>query len=429
MRYLVYFLAGLLAIIGPYFVFFNELTTIDVSDDLPKIFVVEFISIVVVASFILQFERDDHEAKTNELKRDYERQINAVAAENHNLQEKLYSYGCIEKFKQEAITDIKKLIDETKIDFPYFASILADYRYTLNMKYADQLLIKKRPAPKTAEKLRQVSHELRIAEKEKKLLELQQGIYEDIFPWLSDFKEISKEDISQIIQDSTEPADEREQLKYYLSPLEYDKLSKTEKYQLALDRYKSKKKTNWQIGIAFERYIGYLYEMKNYKVIYYGATMGMSDLGRDIIAINSDEVIVIQCKYWNTHKTIHEKHIFQLYGTMLALTLEDYSEYKDKKIRGLFITSTSLSDKAKLYANKLQIDYIENENFDKDYPCIKCNISRHNQQKIYHLPFDQQYDRIQIELNKGECYAETVAEAEKLGFRRANRWVGSENII
>ena len=57
------------------------------------------------------------------------------------------------------------------------------------------------------------------------------------------------------------------------------------------------------------------------------------------------------------------------------------------------------------------------------YPIIKCNVSLRDGEKIYHLPFDQQYDRTLIEY-KDECYVETVAEAEALGFRRAFRWRG-----
>ena len=47
-----------------------------------------------------------------------------------------------------------------------------------------------------------------------------------------------------------------------------------------------------------------------------------------------------------------------------------------------------------------------------DYPLVKCNISMRDGQKIYHLPFDQQYDRTKIIPDKGERYVYTVAEAE-----------------
>ena len=55
---------------------------------------------------------------------------------------------------------------------------------------------------------------------------------------------------------------------------------------------------------------------------------------------------------------------------------------------------------------------------------IKCNINQGSKERIYHLPFDQQYDRIKIVLSLGECYAPNVAEAERLGFRRAYRFAG-----
>jgi hypothetical protein len=45
-----------------------------------------------------------------------------------------------------------------------------------------------------------------------------------------------------------------------------------------------------------------------------------------------------------------------------------------------------------------------------------------NEERIYHLPFDQQYDTTLIEPTRGERYVATVAEAEELGFRRAWRW-------
>ncbi|OYO31097.1 hypothetical protein CD932_08160 [Janthinobacterium sp. PC23-8] len=58
----------------------------------------------------------------------------------------------------------------------------------------------------------------------------------------------------------------------------------------------------------------------------------------------------------------------------------------------------------------------------KDYPLIKCNVNGRN--KIYHLPFDQQYDRVRISPARGELYVRTAQEAEKLGFRRAMRHFG-----
>jgi len=63
-----------------------------------------------------------------------------------------------------------------------------------------------------------------------------------------------------------------------------------------------------------------------------------------------------------------------------------------------------------LTAEELAIRYAEKYPL-KSYPCIKCNVSRKDGTKIYHLPFDQQYDRTLVEEERNECYVENVSEA------------------
>ncbi len=58
----------------------------------------------------------------------------------------------------------------------------------------------------------------------------------------------------------------------------------------------------------------------------------------------------------------------------------------------------------------------------EEYPRIKCNVGRDSGERIYHLPFDQQYDNTVIEPERDEMWAMTVADAEEAGFRRAWRW-------
>ena len=98
----------------------------------------------------------------------------------------------------------------------------------------------------------------------------------------------------------------------------------------------------------------------------------------------------------------------------LHLKLED-------SIKGIFVTTIKLSDFARNCANALNIEVKENFEFDKGYPRIKCNISHRDGEKIYHLPFDQQYNRVMISTKEGELYANTIEEAEDKGFRRAER--------
>ena len=75
-----------------------------------------------------------------------------------------------------------------------------------------------------------------------------------------------------------------------------------------------------------------------------------------------------------------------------------------------------MSDDARKIAEFLNIQVRENEIFNKTYPCIKCNINRTTKEKIYHLPFDQQYDRIQINPQIGEMYVSTTKQAEDMRF-------------
>jgi hypothetical protein len=145
----------------------------------------------------------------------------------------------------------------------------------------------------------------------------------------------------------------------------------------------------------------------------------------------SPELRVIQCKYWRQEKTIHEKHIFQLFGSALeyAFRLGTFDDLRQLSLFGgpikatgataVLYTSAKISDVAKDVAKKLNVECHEAIGIS-DYPLVKCNINRGEQ--IYHLPFDQQYDRTKIVPDKGEKYVYTVAEAEQAGFRRAWKW-------
>ena len=145
---------------------------------------------------------------------------------------------------------------------------------------------------------------------------------------------------------------------------------------------------------------------------------GLSDLGRDIIAERveldgSRTILIIQCKRWSEKKVVHENAICQLYGTAVEYKIR-HRNYINCKFTPMFISTTELSDMAKEFAKYLGVAvYIISMG---EYPMIKCNIN--GGEKIYHLPFDQQYHRTEIK-NDGEFYASTVKEATSRGFRRA----------
>lgn len=341
-----------------------------------------------------------------------------------NLEAKEKYLKKIEKSCSEASKAIEILSKEKSQGFPWLAKAFADYFYLQNLKEADFFQYKSHPARKSADRIREIARERRKIEKQLRVAKYLLQYYENLFPWLVDFRGEDLDDlIKQIIEKPKKEGEYQiegiDPVRKYLTSAEYKKLSRIEKFQLALDRYWRKKKTKWEIGRDYERYIGYLYETKGYDVYYQGIVEGLADLGRDVIASQGKDVIVIQCKYWSQEKVIHEKHICQFKGTVLKYEIEN----PDKKVLGKFYTSTKLSDTARKFAVALNIEFIENFPLIP-YPSIKCNVSRRNNEKIYHLPFDQQYDRTLIEEERNECYVETVAEAEKLGYRRAFRWRG-----
>lgn len=305
---------------------------------------------------------------------------------------------------------------------PYMAAIVADYD-TRDLEILARSLdwgsnIERR---KKVIALREIRREVKDVITACKQSEYQLAYAIQMFPGLEDFLETDYNDLPELSLSDIE-SDGHDTVRNYLSKEEYQNLSSVERNQLALDRYqKSHRKTKWQIGRDYELYIGYRYSKKGYSVDYYGSNNGLEDLGRDLIAKKDNITLIIQCKYWSTGKVIHEKHINQLYGTTICYCYEN--NIPQEQVHAVLVTNTIVSDTAKSFAKYLGVEVVENlatENF----PCIKCNINRDedgNTTKIYHLPFDQQYDACKIDA-PGEFFAMTVAEAEAAGFRRAFRW-------
>ena len=339
----------------------------------------------------------------------------------------------IEKDKKE----VEKIAKQKSMGFPWLAEAYADYFALKDGEVEKYLKYKKHPAYTAAENVKIIKNEKRELTKANKVISYKINYFEKLFPWLSELiAEDEDEYIPVCIDDNeVEDDDNEDRVKNYLTPEEYKSLPSVERNQMALDRYlKNRNKSKWAIGRDYEMYVGYLYEQKGYSIEYKGIIDGFEDLGRDVIAIKDNEACIIQCKRWAQYKDIHEKHIFQLFGTTMEYWIKNFSNNRtpktfeefakflnESKLRPIFFTSTSLSDKAKEMANALSVEIIENEPLG-EFPRIKCNINNDelgSQTKIYHLPMDQQYDRTIIGNRSGEFYTFTVKEAEDAGFRRA----------
>lgn len=341
--------------------------------------------------------------------------------------------------KNKCRQEINKLFEDPIKKLPFFATLYSDYEYTIDLDLADKLEKKKNPAPLASDTVRNIAHEKKEWMRLAKEAEYKLAYYEAMVPVLEDLDDGSLN--SEPIGTSSDSSADNDPTTKWISVDEYSQLSPLERNTLALERYKKRNKTKREIGKEYERYIGYRYESNGYKVEYKGILSGLEDLGRDLICIKDDETIIIQCKYWSKNKVIHEKHINQLFGTFAKYQIEQQTkEYpntkpyvvtnntgENPKYRASFVTSTKLSPTAESFADALGIE--RREEFPlKDFPMIKCNVSRKSGEKIYHLPFDNNYDSVYIEKERGEFFAWTVAEAEEKGFRRAYKWIANENV-
>lgn len=319
---------------------------------------------------------------------------------------------------------LKQLLESSKQSYPWFAGIYADYVEAIDLDTARRLRRKERPALRAADEIAAVTAEKRELADKCKQLEYRLSFLSETLPWLDDFSDLPPLDAYNIAQETEKyaPADELQVMRRWLSADEYARLSPAERDQLALDRYLTRRKSDWEAGRDYERYIGYLYELKGYKVKYTGAREKLADMGRDLIATNGQRTLIIQCKRWNKHKIIHEKHIFQLFGSVTVMRIQ----HPEEELEAVLVTSCPLSQLARDCAAALHIEIADSYPM-RDYPLIKCHNSKRTGEKIYHLPFDQQYDNIAMSSKNNDEYASTVAEAIDKGYRRAYAWHGTQD--
>lgn len=305
----------------------------------------------------------------------------------------------------------------------WLATLIARHKEAQDEALEECLRYKARPAITAANEVARIKREKKALVEENILLKSELETIKEYFPIVEEYEqEILEETNGFLPMDLTDDSGV-DRVRRFMSSEEYKKLPTSERNQLALDRF-LKHTSQSYVGKLFELQLGWEYEQANYLVEYTGIQDKKKDRGRDLICkefAGMGDTLIVQAKCWAAKKTIFEKHIFQLFGTVF--------EYKRKHpgevVRGVFVTTTKLDDFARECAKELGIEVEENYKLRKDFPMIKCNISSSGE-RIYHLPFDQQYDKVKID-KKGEFLALTVKEAEVAGFRRAMRWHGKNN--
>lgn len=351
----------------------------------------------------------DLRCELNKLNLEVQNILSEKANLDKQLQQKNENNIQMQSFLDNREKDLQEFLISKNHAFSYMASIFTDYQLIDYYNSEKYLTTKKRPALAEAFRIKDLRRQT-----QQYLLELNKTKYilNDLllsFPELEDYLDLSKDEVTSSKDESDE-----------VSPNIWNDLSDLERSQLLLDRYIKRRKSKWEIGRDYELYVGYRYSQLGYSVDYFGSNNKLTDMGRDLIVEKNGEIGIIQCKYWSEKKIIHEKHIAQLYGTVVSYIIEH--NYIPALVHGIFITNIRLSETAKKFADYLDIKYKENYPIG-DFPRIKCNIKKTPDgiTKIYHLPTDQQYDNVKIE-NEGECFVFSAIEAEKLGFRHAYKW-------
>ncbi|MBD5163920.1 MAG: restriction endonuclease [Bacteroidales bacterium] len=310
--------------------------------------------------------------------------------------------------------------------FKSAATLLFDYESLFFTERESFLRHKAHPALKAEDIVKESRKKAKEYFIKYKTLEFQISYIKTNFPELGEYLESERELIERVEHSSYQTLiDEHyDARKEYLSQSEYDSLSDSEKSQIALDRYiRGRNKSNWFIGRDFEMSCAFQLMAQGWKVEMFGVRYRLGDLGRDLIAVNSNyslfgvRVMIVQCKYWSGKTPIRENVIMQLAGTTLEYKFRSSTEYDS--VCGCLIIgpNTEVTEMALHFASVLNIEIRRLTMVE--FPRIKCNIN--NGEKIYHLPFDQMYDKTVIK-NKGEMFVWTVAEAEKHGFRHAKRY-------
>lgn len=358
--------------------------------------------------------------------------------ELQDLQNKSNTITAIFESKERDLNNrISELMDGIKLKDEYYDSLKEKSNKSISKitsLYADFLLIqydisseflvsKKHPAYVEAKRIKELKEESKAhIEQYRQMLykyETLIQLFPELVNYVDDFESIKQlEDIENI----TELQSDFDRVQFYMSKDEYLQLSIDERNQLALDRYIKGQKSKWQIGRDYELFCGMEYEKGGWDVEYIGMEKKLQDLGRDLIAVKDLDHHIVQCKYWSQEKLIHEKHITQLFGTSM-----EYEMNFDKNINvtPVLITNITISDIARKFADKLGV-MIKDMKPLEEFPRIKCNINRDEfgyETRIYHLPFDQQYDRTKIN-KESEFYAHRVDEAVQEGFRRAYKYYG-----
>lgn len=111
------------------------------------------------------------------------------------------------------------------------------------------------------------------------------------------------------------------------------------------------------LGAMYEVRVGLLFESRGYQVEYRGLMRGRLDGGIDLVCSLNRERLYVQCKYWKWQRLVDHSVILALHTCVNAEKVVAVNF--GYSLRGVIVTSTRLSSRARSLAAELGVQYIE----------------------------------------------------------------------
>ncbi len=250
-------------------------------------------------------------------------------------------------------------------------------------------------------------------------MEYQLASYEEYFPFLADFRNtILNEDVRlktlgyAALQD-IEPA----LAIGYLSEQEYLSRPIAEVMQIALKRYLSKSMSRFEQSRHYERFIRYLFENDGWKVSLLSHIDGFEEFGRDLFCCQGDQACLVVSEYHSESQVVRENSMLRLYRSLIQMKLAR----PELNITLYMFSHSTPNDDTRVIAEELDIN-LKHQSL-KRFPMVKCQKDPISQQDLYHLPFDPQYDDLEMSVDRDSCYLPGTLRAVESGFIRSDHWI------
>jgi hypothetical protein len=332
------------------------------------------------------------------------------------------------------ISQIQEIAAEKTIGFPWLARAYADFFHLQDLKVAEVLREKGPEWSETADKLTELSRQKKASEEKSRMFQYLLEYYEALFPWLPEFRSQGFEEVLEQNEEYYLEEFLKDPVNYYVRPEEMEQRSRSDIFQLALDRYSTTPLSRLQAERNFEQSVIQPFEADSHQVFAIPLLSELPRLGRFFLLKKDNACRFIQCFSGPSDLVIPHPRLLFFIGLVLQKLLEfkmispksggepvHLREVIDRQNRGELslsvYTSGRFSDHAVNLGSLFGID-LNPGVLPRKFPRVKCVVHEASGNRTFALPFDQDYYFSWPHRIKTVGFADTIGEAEAKGFRR-----------